>query len=122
MSKRIFSFFIAILSSLTILASASGGGGGHSGGGDGGDGGGIFYIVYFIIRLIFMLPFPLNLIVLGLVIFGIYYASRKYQNISGLNSIPNVASPYGITSKPDNIPADFLQRNPDFNAENFKQK
>lgn len=122
MNKRTLFFLLLILFSLTMLASAGGGGGGHSGGG-GGDGGGIFYIVYLIFRLIFMLPFPLNLIVLGLVIFGIYYASRKYKNISGLNDLPNYnPGMNSFVAKTDNIPADFLQRNPDFTAENFKGK
>ncbi|MDB5227558.1 MAG: hypothetical protein JWN78_1751 [Bacteroidota bacterium] len=124
LTKKFLSFLILIIFSATVLASAGGAGGGHSGGG-GGDGGGIFYIVYFLLRLIFMLPFPLNIIVLVVIIYVIYRASKKYQNISGLNDIPNYTSgdaTNSIANKTDNIPDDLFKRNPDFNKENFKQK
>jgi hypothetical protein len=51
-----------------------GGGGGGGGDGGGGDGGAIFYIIWAIFRL---LPFPLNVIVVILVIVGFYLARRK---------------------------------------------
>ena len=123
--KQLLIFFSFLIFSLSVLASAGGGGGGHSGGGGGGDGGSIIYILYWVVRLIFMLPFPFNFIVLAIIIIGIIYASRKYKNISGLNNIPNYSSNIEsdiIADKADKIPSDFLGKNPDFDTEKFKQK
>lgn len=120
---KLFLFAILLTSSLGIYAAAGGGGGGHSGGGGDGDGGAIIYLVYWLIRLIFMLPFPLNIIVLAVVVFAIYKASKTYQAGSGLNTIPNYhATSTNNYSKQDNLSQEFLAKNPDFNKENFKQK
>lgn len=130
--KRLLLFFsFLVLSFSAIYAAAGGGGGGHSGGGSsgggsgGGDGGAIFYIIYYLIRLIWMLPFPFNVIVLGLIILGIWYASRQYQTSSGLNNIPsfnNTNTDFSTTSKKDKISSDFLAQNSDFNTNKFKEK
>ncbi|MFN8296520.1 MAG: TIM44-like domain-containing protein [Chitinophagales bacterium] len=120
---KFFLFTILLISSLGIYAAAGGGGGGHSGGGGDGDGAAIIYLIYWLIRLIFMLPFPLNIIVLAIVVFAIYKASKTYQAGSGLNTIPNYNPASNINySKQDNLSQDFLAKNPDFNKENFKQK
>lgn len=126
LSKKYSILVSLLIMTISVFASAGGGGGGHSGGDGGGDGGGIFYIVYFLFRLIFMLPFPLNIIVLALIIIGIYYASRKYQTISGLNDIPDFSSTsssaYRAADMSDKVPEDMTSRNPDFDKEKFKQK
>ncbi len=125
--KHLLCFLIILLSALSTYAAAGGGGGGHSGGGGGdGDGAAIIYIIYYLFRLIWLLPTPFNFIALGLIIFGIWYASKKYQNISGLNNIPNISdnnsSGYSSGVKQDKISGDFLAKNPDFDASKFKEK
>lgn len=125
--KRFLLFILIFVSSLNIFAAAGGGGGGHSGGGsggDGGDGGAIIYLIYWLIRLILMLPFPINIIVLAIIIFFIYKASKSYQAVSGLNSIPNYnpSSGYNSANRQDKVEEDFLAKNPDFDKENFKAK
>ena len=127
--KPFFLFFVfLVLTTTTIYAAAGGGGGGSSGGGGGGgdsDGGAILYLIYYLVRLIWMLPFPFNIIVLGLVIIGVWYASKQYQSSSGLNSIPSLSNNhtgFSIQTKQDKISSNFLAKNPDFDAINFKSK
>lgn len=125
-ANRIVLFFILLNSTATVFAAAGGGGGGHSGGGggDGGDGGAIIYLIYWLLRLIFMLPFPINIIVLAIIIFVVYKASKSYQAVSGLNNIPGHHPSAGIntSTKQDKIPQDFLAKNPDFDTFKFKEK
>ena len=124
--KRFLLFFFIIFTSLSIYAAAGGGGGGSSSGGGGGSGGGdggaIFYIIYLLFRLIFMLPFPINIIVLAIIVYVIYKLSKNYQSVSGLNNIPNYNTNNPSTSKQDNIPSDFAAKNPDFETDKFKSK
>ncbi len=122
--KHLLLFFIILILSITTFASAGGGGGGHSGGGGGGDGGAIFYLIYWLIRLIFMLPFPINIIVLAIIIFVIYKASKNYQAYSGLNDIPNYnpISNNNTSGKQDKIASEFDTKNPDFDVNKFKKK
>ena len=120
--------FLLLTISVSVVASAGGGGGGHSGGdgGGGGDGGAIFYLIYTLLRLIFMLPFPINIIVLAVIIYVIYKVTKSYQATSGLNSIPNFNAPangsFSNAFKRDAISQDFLSRNQDFEASKFKEK
>ena len=126
--KYFFSFILLLFISISVWASAGGGGGGHSGGGGsgggGGDGGAIIYLVYWLIRLIFMLPFPINIIVLGIIIFVIYKASKSYQAVSGLNNIPNYnpTTNYSVSNRQDKINTDFTTKNSDFDVVKFKEK
>ena len=125
--KLLFLFIFLFIISINIFAAAGGAGGGHSGGGGSsgggsGDGGAIFYLIYYLMRAIFMLPFPLNIIVLAIVVFVIYKVAKSYQAVSGLNQIPNYANTTNAVSKQDKIPSDFTNRNPDFNKDEFKQK
>lgn len=123
--KHLLLFFIILILAGTVFASAGGGGGGHSGGGGGGgDGGAIFYLIYWLIRLIFMLPFPINIIVLAIIIFVIYKASKNYQASSGLNEIPSLNSSRAdfVSDRPDKITDDFKMKNPDFEITKFKEK
>lgn len=127
--KRFLLFFFLLLISFSIYAAAGGGGGGSSSGGGGsggGDGGAIFYIIYLIFRLILMLPFPINIIVLAVIIFIVYKLTKNYQSVSGLNNIPNYnpsnPSVNSLSSKKDKIPNDFIAKNPDFQTDKFKAK
>lgn len=125
--KTIALFLLFIVLSTSIFAAAGGGGGGSSsGGGGGGDGGGeaIFYILYLLFRLIMLLPFPINIIVLIIIVFVVYKLSKTYQAGSGLNSIPNYSptNNHNTYAGTDKLPKEFLIKNPDFNKEQFKQK
>lgn len=76
--------------SAVLMARAGGAGGESSGGGgfdssSGGDGGGeLIYLIWIIFR---MLPFPLNLIVVALIVIVAYYAKRKAGAVSVYNSM-----------------------------------
>lgn len=126
--KLLLLLFLFIFISINVFAAAGGGGGGHSGGGGssgGGDGGAIFYLIYYLFRIIFMLPFPFNIIVLAIVIFIIYKVAKSYQAVSGLNNIPNFNTnntTSNYTNKQDKIASEFLTKNPAFNKDEFKQK
>lgn len=113
--KSWFVFLVFLLLVSTAYASAGGGGGGSSGGHDD-DGGGLFLIIYYIFRLI---PFPYNFIVLAVVIVLFYLMRKKVRSNSGLNQVPSFAS---IDHQQSVIPADFLQRNPQFDEAAFKAK
>ena len=119
--KLLFLFIFLFIISINIFAAAGGAGGGHSGGGGsssgGGDGGAIFYIIYYLFQFIIRLPFPLNIIVLVVVLFIIYKVAKSYQAVSGLNQIPNYSNTTNAVSKQDKIPSDFTNRNPDFNKD-----
>ena len=126
-ANRIILFVLLLMFVTTVFAAAGGGGGGHSGGGgggDGGDGGAIIYLIYWLLRLIFMLPFPINTIVLAIIIFVVYKASKSYQAVSGLNNIPghHPSTGFNTSTKQDKIPEDFLAKNPDFDTFKFKDK
>ena len=126
-ANRIILFVLLLMFVTTVFAAAGGGGGGHSGGGgggDGGDGGAIIYLIYWLLRLIFMLPFPINIIVLAIIIFVVYKASKSYQAVSGLNNIPghHPSTGFNTSTKQDKIPEDFLAKNPDFDTFKFKEK
>ncbi len=124
--KRRHLFFLFALLSLAMIAgpdllARAGGGGDFSGGGDngggGGDGGGM--IVYLVIRIILSLPFPLNVIVAGIIIGGFIIftrvAKKKVKAQSILNKLPagdEVKKAAGYDS--------FIKNNPDFNEEVFK--
>jgi hypothetical protein len=92
-------FILLIIAFFTVSASAlyarAGGAGGdfHSSHGSDGGGDGLGYLVYIIIRLIFELPFPLNIIVLGLLIGGFllfsYFTRKKVREQTILNRLPD---------------------------------
>ncbi len=93
-----FVTLLIVFSTLDCLARAGGAGGGNGGGGGGfsssgsssgsGDSELIFYLIIQIIRIILMLPFPLNLIVLALIALTAFIIYRKGNQISALNDIP----------------------------------
>ena len=124
--------FLLLLSvaSIETFASAGGGGGGHSGGGGssggggGGDGAGV--IIYLLFRLIFALPFPLNVIVIVAIVVALYFYAKNKGNASSFNNIPTKnfnksSSTYFVplTSPIDNS---FLEKNPGFDEFAFKDK
>ncbi|HTL81052.1 MAG TPA: TIM44-like domain-containing protein [Bacteroidia bacterium] len=103
-----------LLLAVTALASAGGGGGGSSGD-SGGGGGGLGFIIY----LLLSIPFPWNVIAIGVLILLVWLTRKKVRQISPLNYVPKFDS---IDSSASNVPADFYQRNPTFNQAAFMQK
>jgi uncharacterized Zn finger protein (UPF0148 family) len=123
--KTILLFFLLMMVCVNVYSAAGGGGGGSSSGGGsdggGGDGGAVLYLVYYLLRAILMLPFPLNVIVLVIVIFVVYKFAKGYAATSGLNYLPNNTG-NSFVNKPDKLPQDFSAKNPDFDKEKFKEK
>lgn len=95
------------------------GGAGDFGGGDGGGSDGIGTLIYIIIRIIIELPFPMNVIVSGVIIAGFIIVSRmtkkKVQAQSVLNRLPT-----GETVKKVKGFDAFTANNPGFSEESFK--
>ncbi len=86
---NVFIFFALVFISLDALARAGGGGGGGGSSSDG-DGGGSIMALYYLVRLIFMLPFPFNFIVLGVIIFLIYLYYKNNKESSTLNTLSSL--------------------------------
>lgn len=110
----------AIAFIVTDLYARAGGAGGDSGsgghGGGNGDAGDIIYIIYIIFRL---LPFPLNIIVIGIVIAGFlissYYTKKTVKQKTIFNQLPT-GEPVSNIKGYDR----FIKNSPDFDEESFK--
>lgn len=110
----------AIAFIVTDLYARAGGAGGDSGGsghgGGGGDAGDIIYIIYIILR---MLPFPLNIIVIGIVLIGFvissYYTKRTVKQKTIFNQLPT-GEPVSNIKGYDR----FIKNSPGFDEESFK--
>ncbi len=110
----------AIAFIVTDLYARAGGAGGDSGGGGGsGDGGDILYLVYIIIRLLLELPFPINIIAVGIILGGLaigsIYTKRTVKQKTIFNQLPT-GDPVSSIKGYDR----FIKNNPDFDEENFK--
>ncbi len=116
-------FLVVLLVSPALFGRAGGAGGrsggssrgGGSGGGGGGEG------VMMIILLILHLPFPLNIIVAGLVVFGLIFLSKKQREQSVLNQVQG--------ELPADVPLEsvkgykkFIAANPSFKFEDYSLK
>ncbi len=109
-----FIFYCLLFISFDALARAGGGGnGGHSGGGDG-----IAGIVYLIFRLIWLLPFPLNIIVIIAIIALVYWFAKNKQQSSTYNSLSNINQKF---DDDENV-AELTATIPNFNQSEFYQK
>jgi uncharacterized Zn finger protein (UPF0148 family) len=136
MRKNIFRFItgILVIAAIALIAadlyaraggaggSSGGSGGGSHGGGShgGGDGGDGAYLILMLIRLLLALPFPINVIAVGIIVGGLVissiYTKRSVQQKTILNQLP--------TGDPVNRVKGFekfLSNNPDFDEENFKE-
>ncbi|MCK5268986.1 MAG: TIM44-like domain-containing protein [Spirochaetes bacterium] len=100
---------------VSFLFARAGGGGGRSGGGGGGDG--IGALVYIIIHLLIRLPFPLNFIVVGIIIVIALIIRKKAKQRTVLNNLPSGGAPKTIKGYDK-----FTKNNPAFNEEEFKKK
>jgi predicted lipid-binding transport protein (Tim44 family) len=110
-NKWLLSICLALISAKVIASAGGGGGGGSSS-----DNGGIFEIIIYILWLI---PFPWNLVVLAIIILLSFLTRKKVRSISGLNKI---ASFDDIDQSESQIPIDFIQRNPNWNKDLFNAK
>ncbi len=96
---------------------ARAGGGGTSSRNSGGGGGdlGLIYLIFYLMRI---LPFPLNIIALGAVVFFFIAGSRKAKNSgSAFRTLQNPEE----SSKAEGLDA-FMAANPDFSEEEFMKK
>ncbi len=93
-----------------------GGAGGSSSSSGGGDGDGLFAILYLIFML---LPFPLNVIVIAVVLVGYWYMQKKGKQKSVLNNISTQMPTAGKT--PSGFDG-FKSSNPAFDEAKFKEK
>lgn len=113
---RFLGFFLIFLLLTGEVWARAGGGGGDYGGSGGGSGDGD--IVNIIFHLMMLLPFPYNIIVIGIILVLVFYSRKKVKQQSVINKLP---SPTNFNVKTRNFSA-FVSRNPDFNQEAFKQK
>lgn len=108
--KIVFVLFLLCLSA-EVFARAGGGGGDYGGGG--GDGGLFEIIIY----LLMALPFPYNIIVVGIIILLAVVFRKKAKQASVLNKVP---TPQAMR---DNLKyIKYKQQNPDFSEELFRKK
>lgn len=106
-------FLLTVFMVSTLFARA-GGGGGRSSSSGGGEG--IGALVYLIIRLVIYLPFPINIIVIGLIIVLAIWIAKKSRQRSVLNQLPTGKTPDSIRGYKQ-----FLEQNPTFNEAAFKE-
>lgn len=117
-------FLIIIFSALYLYARAGGAGGASSGGsrgssGGSGDGELIFYLIYLLIRILISLPFPFNVISIGLILLVaaivLNKGKKQVEEKSVFNNIPTDKRP----SKQGKIPSRFMADNPGFDQTQF---
>lgn len=110
---KLFIFYVLIFISIDAIARAGGGGGGKNSGG--GSIEGIGEIIYFIIRI---LPFPYNIIVIGILVVLFFWYARNNKQSSPYNSLSNINTKY---SSSDSIDVATKQIT-NFNETEFKEK
>jgi len=121
--KNLLITIVLLLTAVELLARAGGAGGNDygGGGGGGGDGDGIGALIYLVIRLITMLPFPANVIVAAIAILIFYIMSRqakkKLKEQTILNQLPT-----GEPVKKIKGYNKFMTNNPGFDEDHFKRK
>ena len=104
------------LYTIDAFARAGGAGGSHSGGGSGGSGGGggIIGLLFYIIM---MIPFPWNFVVIGVIVFLVWWGNKQSKQQSVLNQLPME----GMEDRQREVER-YMQSNPTFNIEGFKAK
>jgi len=110
---------VVILFTAVILMARAGGAGGSSGGGGGGGDDGLGTLIYIIFRLLLELPFPINVIAIGIVLGGFalfsYMSKKKIKEQTIYNQLPT-----GGGVKKAKGYDNFIRNNPDFDEVNFK--
>ncbi len=98
-----------------LFARAGGGGSSSRSSGGGGGGLGAIYLVFYLIQI---LPFPLNIIVIGIIVFVLFKGSRQARNNGSafrtVQGVKDSGSAKGYT--------DFVIQNPDFDEGVFIEK
>ena len=112
---------LALVFSCAILYARAGGAGGDSGGGSfRGDGDGLGFLIYLVIRMLVELPFPLNVIAVGVLVGGFmifsYTAKKKVREQTIYNRLPA-----GDVIKKAAGYDNFIRNNPDFNEDQFRE-
>ncbi len=111
---NIFVFYCLLFISFDAIARAGGGGnGGRSGGGDG-----IIGIVYVLIRIIWLLPFPLNIIVIIGIIALIYWFAKNHKQSSTYNTLSSINQKFSD----EETVAELVETIPNFNLTEFYSK
>ena len=113
-SRAFIGALLTFLLVLTIgyVSARVGGAGGSSGGGGEGDGiGGL------IIYILFLIPFPYNIIVVAIIIVVAYFSRKKAKQQSILNKLPTGEAVTKIKGYND-----FIAKNPNFKDAAFKEK
>ncbi len=113
-SKAFMGALLTLLLVLTIgyVSARVGGAGGSSGGG--GDGDGIGGLIMYIL---FLIPFPYNIIVIAIIIVLAYYSRKKAKQQSILNQLPTGEAITKVRGYND-----FIANNPGFSDSAFKEK
>jgi len=108
---------LLLTAGVELLFARAGGGGSSSRSSTGGGGGG-FGAIYLIFYLIQILPFPLNIIAIGIIIFVLFKGSRKVKNDgSAFRNIQGVRESSGAKGY-----TNFINLNPDFSEAEFIKK
>lgn len=111
---NIFIFYCLLFISADAIARAGGSGnGGRSGGGDG-----IIGIVYVLIRVIWLLPFPLNIIVIIGIIALIYWYGKNKKQSSTYNTLSTINQKFSD----EETVAELVETIPNFNLTEFYSK
>lgn len=106
-------FTLVLVLTVSVVFARMGGAGGDSGGGGGGGDGLGGLIMY----VLFLIPFPYNLIVIAIIIGLGYYANKKAKQKSILNKLPTGEAITNIRGYNE-----FIAQNPGFNDVSFKEK
>ena len=114
--KITFLVFILLLTvGVEILFARAGGGGSRSSSSGGGGDLGAIYLIIYLLRII---PFPFNIIVIGLVIFFYFKANSKAKKDgSAFRDFPMEKSSENVAGY-----SEFLKNNPDFEESEFIKK
>jgi len=113
--SRIFSIaFLLLLLCLSADALARAGGGGGDGGGGGSGDGGLAELIFYILM---MIPFPYNLIVIGIIIVIALLTRKKAKQASVMNKMPSPE-----TMKDSSSFITYKHSNPQFSEEAFRKK
>jgi len=108
-----FAFLLVLLCLSADLFARAGGGGGDGGGGGSGDGG----LAELIFYILMMIPFPYNLIVIGIIIVIALLTRKKAKQASVMNKMPSPE-----TMRDNAAFVRYKQNNPQFSEQDFRNK
>ena len=109
-----FVFYCLLFISFDAFARAGGGGNGsHSSGGDG-----IIGVIYMLIRIIWLLPFPLNIIVIIGIVALIYWYGKTKKQSSAYNTLSTINEKFSD----EETVAELVETIPNFNLTEFYSK